>query len=243
MRRPLVLLALPLAACGGGGASPPPVDVAAAQSLKPAFSAYAQTFAGADVRPTFSRSPAGALGRRPRPDVVAAPAAKLPALFRAGLVEKPQVLGSNDLELAVPMGKRRVDGLARAALPGMRLAIVAGASPAAAYTRLVLAHMKPAQRRAIAANIRFRVASSAAAAQLVRAGRADAALVYRTDATGLLAIDLPDRLARHMTYGVAVVKGAAHLGAARAFVASLKTPTGSRALRRAGLLTGPPRPR
>jgi ABC-type molybdate transport system substrate-binding protein len=195
------------------------------------------------VQATFSSAPDGALRRRPRPDVVAAPEAKLPALYRAGLVERPQVLGSNDLALAVPKRRPLVNGLRRLGRPGVRLAVVTGGSPAAAYTRAVLARLRPAQRAAVERNVRFRVASSAAAAQLVRSHRADAGLVYTTDATDLLAISLPDYLARHMTYAVAVVKGAAHLGAARAFVASLKTPTGSRALRRAGLLTGPPRPR
>jgi molybdate transport system substrate-binding protein len=242
MRRLLVVLALPFAGCGGGSARTP-LDVAAAQSLKPAFTAYARTFAGADVQATFSGSPASALGRRPRPDVVAAPVGKLPALYRAGLVERPEVLGSNDLTLAVPKRDPRVNGLKRLYRPGVRLAIVTGGSPGAVYTRMVLARLTPAQRAALMANVRYRVGSSAAAARLVRTRRADAAIVYTTDATDLLEISFPDYLARHMTYGVAVVKGAAHLRAARAFVASLKTPTGSRALRRAGLLPGPPRPR
>jgi molybdate transport system substrate-binding protein len=242
MRRLLVVLALPLAGCGGGSHRPP-LDVAAARSLKPAFSAYARTFAGADVQASFSDSPAKALRRRPRPDVVAALAANLPALYRAGLVERPEVLGSNDLMLAVPRRERRVSGLERLYRPGVRLAVVTGASPAAVYTRMVLARMKPAQRSAVEGNVHFRVDSSAAAARLVRSRRADAAIIYKTDASDLLPISLPDYLARHMTYGVAVVKGAAHPAEARAFVASLKTPTGSRALRRAGLMTGPPRPR
>src|SRR4051794_30198578 len=110
MRRMLVVLALPLAGCGGGSA-PPPLDVAAAQSLKPAFTAYARTFPGADLQATFSGSPASLLRRGPRPDVVAAPAGSLPALYRAGLVERPQVLGSTDLTLAVPKRNRRVGGL------------------------------------------------------------------------------------------------------------------------------------
>jgi molybdate transport system substrate-binding protein len=243
MRRLLVVVAaLPLAGCGGGS-SRPPLDVAAAQSLKPAIRAYARAFSGANVQATFSRSPAGALRRGPRPDVVAALAATLPALYRAGLVEKPEVLGSNDLTLAVPTRKRRVSGLERLYRPGVRLAIVTGASPAAAYTRMVLARMEPAQRAALERNVHFRVDSSSAAARLVLSHRADAAIVYTTDATDLLPISLPDFLARHMTYGVAVVKGAKHPARARAFVASLKTPAGSRALRRAGLLTGKPRPR
>jgi ABC-type molybdate transport system substrate-binding protein len=238
----LVVLALPLAGCGAGSARPP-LDVAAAQSLKPAFTAYARTFPGADVQETFSTSPATALRRRPRPDVVAAPAAKLPALYRAGLVEQPQVLGSDDLMLAVPTRGRRVRGLEQIPRPGIRLAIITGASPAAVATRLVFARMKPVQRDAIMAHVGFHVDSSAAAARLVRSRHADAAIVYKTDTNGLFAIDLPDFLAPHMTYGVAVVKGAAHPAAARAFVASLKTPTGRRTLRKAGLLPGPPRPR
>ncbi len=241
MRRMLVALALPFAGCGAGPERPR-LDVAAAQSLKPALGAYARAFAGAAVQASFSRSPVSALRRRPQPDILAARSADLPALYRAGLVERPQVLGSNDLALAVPQRRHRVNGLERLRRPRVRLAIVAGASPAAVYTRMVFAKMKPAERRAIQANVRFRVGSSAAAARLVRSRRADAALVYTTDAAGLLPISLPDYLARHMTYSVAVVRGAAHLNAARAFVASLKTPAGRRALRQAGLLPGPPRP-
>jgi hypothetical protein len=166
----LVVLALPLAGCGGGSARPP-LGVAAAQSLKPAVMAYARTFPGADVQATFSSAPANAVRRRPRPDVVAAPAANLPALYRAGLVERPQVLGSTDLTLAVPKRHHRVGGLTQIPRPGVRLAIVTGASPAAAYTRLVFARMKPAQRAAIMAHVGFRVDGSAAAAQLVRSHR------------------------------------------------------------------------
>jgi molybdenum ABC transporter molybdate-binding protein len=244
MRRHAVVLALALAGCGSAADRRPPLDVAAARSLEPAVTAYARTFTAADVQARFAGSQALAeqLRRGRRPDVVAASAANLPALYRAGLVEKPQVLGSNDLELAVPTRPKRVQGLDDLGRPGARLAIAVGASPAAVSTRKVLARLKPAQRRAIEANVRFRVKSSTAAAQLVRSGRADAGLVYKTDATGLLAIDLPDYLAHHMTYAVAVVKGAAHLAAAREFVASLKTSVGSRALRQAGLLPGPPRP-
>jgi ABC-type molybdate transport system substrate-binding protein len=237
MRRAMVLLALPLAGCGSAGADRPPLDVSASSSLKPAVTAYARQFAAARVQATFSGSPG--LGRRP--DVIVTAAAKLPALYRAGLVEKPQVLGSNDLTLAVPAGPRRVDGLRQLPRRGVRLAIATGASAAAVSTRAVLARLPPAVR----GNVRFRVADSAAVARLVRSHRADAGLAYKTDANsaGLLGIDLPDRLARHMTYGVAVVRAAPHLSEARAFVASLKTPVGSRALVRAGLVPGPPRPK
>jgi ABC-type molybdate transport system substrate-binding protein len=237
MRRAMVLLSLPLVGCGSAGRDRPALDVSAASSLKPAVTAYARQFAAARVQATFSGSPG--LGRRA--DVIVTAAAKLPPLYRAGLVEKPQVLGSNDLTLAVPARRRRVDGLRALPHRGVRLAIVTGASAAAVWTRGVLAQLPPAVR----GNVRFRVADSATVARLVRSHKADAGLAYRTDASGagLLGIDLPDRLARHMSYGVAVVKAAPHLSEARAFVASLKTPVGSRELVRAGLVPGPPRPR
>jgi ABC-type molybdate transport system substrate-binding protein len=238
MRRAMVLLcALPLAGCGSSGPDRPSLDVSASSSLKPAFTEFARQFTGARVEATFSRAPG--LGRRP--DVIAASAARLPALYRAGLVEKPEVLGSNDLTLAIPAEHYRVDGLATLGRPGVRLAIATGASAAAVSTRAVLARLAPAIR----GNVRFRVASSAAVARLVRSHKADAGLAYRTDANGagLLGIDLPDRLAHHMLYGVAVVKAAPHLRQARAFVAGLKTPGGEDALRHAGLIPGPARPR
>jgi ABC-type molybdate transport system substrate-binding protein len=77
--------------------------------------------------------------------------------------------------------------------------------------------------------------------------RADAAFVYKTDAERwgdtLLAIQLSDRLEPRMRYGIAVVKGAPHPGAARAFVAGLGKPAGRHALTAAGFAIAPFRPR
>ena len=156
--------------------------------------------------------------------MIAAPAAQLPALYRAGLVEKPQVLGTNDLTLAVPARHRRVNGLDELGRPGVRLPSPRGPRRPPCGR----APCSPAWTPQSGRQRGFRVAGSAAVARLVRTHKADAGLTYATDAAsaGLLGIDLPDYLARHVTYGVAVVKAAPHLRQARAFVAGLKTAGG-----------------
>ena len=73
-------------------------------------------------------------------------------------------------------------------------------------------------------------------------GAVDAGFVYRSDVDAakgrLRAIDLPAELRPQVSYGVAVVKGAKQPDAARAFVRSLVSGQGQRALREAAL--GPP---
>jgi molybdate transport system substrate-binding protein len=247
MRRFTVLLALLAAGCGSGRPPPPRLQVAAARALTPALVAYARGFPGAAVHSAGVGALADRIRRGPRPDLVAGPSRALPALYSAGLVEKPLDFAQNDLVLVVPVRDPRVGGLTQLSGSGVRIALGRAGSPVGMSTRMVLDRLGAAQRSAILGNVRDRAGDSAVLARLVAERRTDAAFVYRTAATRwrgrLLAIDLSDRLAPRVRFGIAVVSGAAHPRAARAFVAGLDKARGRRALNAAGFVTAPFRPR
>jgi molybdate transport system substrate-binding protein len=247
MRRIAVLLALLAAGCGSDRPAEPRLQVAAAPALEPAFTAYARGFPGAAVQFDLPRALAERVRHEPRPDVVAAPSRALPALYSAGLVEKPRDFAQNDLVLIVPVRHARALGLGQLGRPGVRIALGSATSPVGMSTRMVLERLEPAQRAAIERNVRGHAPDSAALARRVSEGRADAAFVYMTEAhrwgDRLIAINLSDRLAPRVRFGIAVVRGAAHPRAARAFVAGLGKPAGRHALTAAGFLTAPFMPR
>jgi ABC-type molybdate transport system substrate-binding protein len=178
---------------------------------------------------------------------VAAPSRTLPALYSAGLVEKPRDFAQNDLVLVVPVRHPRVGGVKQLSGPHVRIALGREDTPVGMSTRMVLDRLGAAPRAALLANVSDRAPDSAALARLVAARRADAAFVYMTEARRwsgrLLAIDLSDRLAPRVRFGIAVVRGAAHPRAARAFVAGLNKARGRHALTAAGFVTAPFRPR
>jgi ABC-type molybdate transport system substrate-binding protein len=247
MRRTAVLLALLAAGCGSDRPAQPRLQVTAARALEPAFTAYARGFPGAAVHFAMPGALADRLRRRPRPDVVAAPSPALPALYSAGLVEKPRDFAQNDLVLVVPARHARASGLQQLFAPGVRIAVGTDDSPVGMSTRMVLTRLSASHRAAIEHNVRRHAADSAALARLVAEQRADAAFVYQTEARRwgrrLIPIDLSDRLAPRVRFGIAVVRGAAHPRAARAFVAGLGKPAGRHALTAAGFVTAPFRPR
>jgi len=221
--------------------------VAAARALEPAFTTYARGFPGAAVQFDVPRELAQRVRRQPRPDVVAAPSRTLPALYSAGLVEKPRDFAQNDLVLVVPVRHPRVGGVTQLGRPGVRIALGSADSPVGMSTLMVLARLKPGERAALEGNVRRHAPDSAALARMVAEHRADAAFVYMTEARrwhrSLIPINLSDKLAPRVRFGIAVVRGAAHPRAARAFVAGLGTPAGRHALTAAGFLTAPFRPR
>jgi molybdate transport system substrate-binding protein len=149
--------------------------------------------------------------------------------------------------LVVPVHRARVTGLDELGRANVRIALGDDGSPVGRSTRMVLARLSAPRRAAIEGNVRRRAADSVALARLVADGRADAAFVYRTEAKRwkgrLIPIDLSDRLAPRVRFGIAVVRGAAHPRAARAFVAGLAKPAGRHALTAAGFVTAPFRPR
>jgi molybdate transport system substrate-binding protein len=254
MRRLAVLLAagvLALAACGGGdkaagGGAKPPLTVSAAASLKQAFTQYGRQFPGADARFSFAGSDelAAQIEKGVKPDVFAAANTKLPdALYAKGLVEKPTVFAGNRLVLAVPADGVKVASLKDLERGGVTLAIGAKDVPIGAYTRTVLGKLPPPQSKAILGNVRSEEPDVAGITGKLTQGAVDAGFLYASDVRAtddkLKAIDLPDRLQPAVAYGVAVVKGAKHRAAARAFVAGLLHGAGADALHAAGFLPPP----
>lgn len=151
------------------------------------------------------------------------------------LVEGAQgrVLARNRLQIAVPGGNPGgVTGLADLARPELAVALCAPQVPCGAAAAALLE----------AAGVRARPDTleqdARAALAKVRLGEVDAALVYRTD---VLAADdevdgvaLPEAAGASSEYPVAVLPGARHPQAARAFVEHLLSPEGQRALADAG---------
>jgi len=245
MRR-LLIACLLLAACGGSSDSRPTLTVSAATSLKTAMTAYAGDFEDATVRASFAGSDelAAQIRQGVKPDVFAAANTTLPeALYREGLVEKPQVFAANRLVLAVPASGAKVASVADLTKPGVTIAIGSATVPVGSYTRKVLAKLPPGQANAILANVRSNEPDVGGVVGKVAQGAVDAGFVYVTDVKGasgeLRAIDLPAELQPQVSYGVAVVKGAKHREQAKAFVDGLLRGDGRKRLDAAGFLPPP----
>ncbi len=238
------LLLVVLAGCGGsssgGGSGGGRLTVSAATSLTTAFTKLggaAYSFGGSDEL-------AAQIRKGVKPDVYAAANTKLPeALFRAGLIERPQVFARNRLVLAVPGQGGKVTSLADAGKAGVKLAIGSPSVPVGMYTRKVIAGLPPGLRKAILGNVRSEEPDVGGVVGKLTQGAVDAGFVYVTDveATGgrLRAIGPPQNLDPEVAYGVAVVKGAKHPAAARSFVKGLLAGKGRDTLRAAGFLPSP----
>jgi molybdate transport system substrate-binding protein len=248
-----VLVALVLAACGGGDSgeggsgSKPPLTVSAASSLKQAFTAYGREFPSAAVRFSFAGSDdlAAQIEQGVKPDVFASANTKLPdELFAKGLVRKPRVFAANRLVLAVPADSTRIRSLDDLAKPGTTLAIGSPTVPIGSYTRTVLARLPASRRQPILRAVRSEEPDVSGIVGKLTQGAVDAGFVYISDVRAtdgrLRAIELPAGLQPAVSYGVAVVKGAEHPGAAARFVAGLLGGAGAKELRRAGFEPPPP---
>jgi len=254
MRWAAIVLAVAavVAGCGGGDeqtAGQParqPLVVSAAASLKDAFTSYGDSFPGADVKLSFAGSDelAAQIRQGVKPDVFAAANTKLPdELFAAGLVEKPTVFAGNELVIAVPASRAKIDSLDDLAAPGVKLAVGAKGVPVGDYTRKVLDALPAAQGKAILQNVRSSEPDVKGVVGKLTQGAVDAGFVYRSDVRAaddeLKAITLPAALEPKVAYGAAVVKGAKHPEQARAFVRGLLDGAGAKALQAAGFLPPP----
>ena len=244
----LLALVLAVAGCGegGSGGGKPALTVSAAASLKQAFTDYGARFQAADARFSFGGSDelAAQIEQGVKPDVFAAANTKLPdALYDKGLVEKPTVFAGNQLVLAVPADGAKVSSLADLQAKGLKLAVGAEDVPIGTYTRTVLGRLPPEQSKAILANVRTEEPDVAGITGKLTQGAVDAGFLYASDVRAtddkLKAIRLPDELQPTVAYGVAVVKGAKHPEAARAFVSGLLDGDGAQVLEAAGFLPPP----
>ncbi len=247
----LVAAALAIAGCGGdaagsGGGDRGDLMVSAATSLKSALESYGEQFPGADAQFSFAGSDelAAQIRSGAKPDLFASANTKLPdALYEAGLVERPTVFAANRLVLAVPARDAKVRSLADLARRGVTLVVGSESVPVGAYTRRVLDRLGAQQRARILANVRSNEPDVGGISAKLTQGAADAGFLYVTDVTAakgrLRAIELPARLRPGVAYAIAIVKGARHRAAARAFVAGLLDGAGARALDRAGFAPPP----
>lgn len=243
----MVLAAAIAAACGGDDdqRSSGELIVSAASSLEPAFSAYAEE-AGFDAKQSFAGSDelAAQIRQGVKPDLYAAANTTLPDQLHAeGLVSEPVVFASNRLVLGIPAGSTAVSSVESLGEPGLKLAIGDEGVPVGDYTREVLARLGGSESQAILANVRSQEPDVAGIVGKLSQGAVDAGFVYLTDVTAtageLEAIELPSRLQPEVGYAAAVVEGAEHPEAARAFIDGLLAGAGAEALRDAGF--GPPR--
>jgi molybdate transport system substrate-binding protein len=232
------------AGCGsddGASAGRGDLVVSAATSLKAAFTDYGQRFDEAKAQFSFAGSDelAAQIRSGARPDVFASANTKLPdALFKAGLVERPQVFATNRLVLAVPAKDAKVRSLDDLQRTGATIVIGSPSVPIGSYTRKVLGRLDRTARARILANVRSNEPDVGGISAKLTQGAADAGFLYVTDVVAtngrLKAIELPAKLQPAVAYGVAIVKGAAHRKPAQAFVDGLLQGDGAAALKRAG---------
>jgi molybdate transport system substrate-binding protein len=235
----LAACALALAGCGG---SDDTLRVSAAASLKDALTRYGGEFEEARTRFSFGGSDelAAQIRKGAKPDVFASADTKLPdELYDEGLVEMPVTFAGNRLVLAVPASSDAgIASLEDVEKAGTTLAIGSEAVPVGSYARAVLSKLPESASSAILKNVRTQEPDVAGIVGKLTQGAVDAGFVYVSDvrAAGgtLKAIELPDSLQPAVAYGVAVVKGAEHEEAARAFVDGLLDGDGRRALDDAG---------
>jgi molybdate transport system substrate-binding protein len=145
--------------------------------------------------------------------------------------------------LAVPASSTKIASFADVEKPGITLSVGTTGVPVGAYTQMVLDKLPAAQRSAVLANVADREPDVTGIVGKLTEGAVDAGFLYVTDVTAtdgqLKAIPLPAGLRPQVTYGIAVVKGAAHPEQARAFVKGLLEGHGRADLLAAGFLPPP----
>jgi molybdate transport system substrate-binding protein len=244
----LFACALVLAGCGGGD-DDDSLTVSAASSLKEALTDYGGQFEDAKARFSFAGSDelAAQIRKGAKPDVFASANTKLPdELYDEGLVEKPVTFAGNRLVLAVPASSdAQIASLKDIQRAGTTLAIGSETVPVGSYTRTVLSKLPEAESSAILGNVRSQEPDVAGIVGKLTQGAVDAGFVYISDVRAtdgkLKAIELPESLQPTVAYGVAVVKGAKHEDAAKAFVDGLLDGDGKQALDAAGFEPPPAR--
>ena len=242
-----VLIAACALAVAGCGSSDDTLTVSAASSLKKALADYGGQFEDAKARFSFAGSDelAAQIRKGAKPDVFASANTKLPdELYDEGLVQKPVTFAGNELVLAVPAGSDAgIGSLKDLETAGTSLAVGSEGVPVGSYTRTVLSRLPESESSAILKNVRSEEPDVAGIVGKLTQGAVDAGFVYLSDVRAtdgkLKAIELPEALQPSVAYGVAVVKGAEHEDAAKAFVDGLLDGDGKRALDAAGFEAPP----
>jgi len=163
------------------------------------------------------------------------------ALASSGAIAHPKIFAYNELVLIVPKDNpasiRKFEDLPRA----RRLVVGAPAVPIGQYTRELLQRAEHAFGPAFSSSARKRVVSEETNVRLVRAkvelGEADAAIVYRTDATDRVqTIEIPASLNVRAGYQIGLV-GSEPTGLAKRWMQFIDSPAGRTILARHGFAT------
>jgi molybdate transport system substrate-binding protein len=252
----VAVMALGAGACGGspatsaaGGqhaATPAALSgnltVFAASSLTEAFDDARATLeaAGSGLSITYSFAGSQALVSQvengaPADVIATADSATMQKLVGAGLVDAPRTFARNKLEIVVAPGNpKHVTGLADLARKDLKVILEDPSVPAGRYARQAL---RAQNVTAAPISQPLDVKSELLA---VEQGNADVGIVYVTDvasAAGAVAgVPIPESENVIATYPMAVVKASSHAGVASAFVDSMISGTGQRALRARGFL-------
>jgi molybdate transport system substrate-binding protein len=245
------LFAVLLLGCSAPADAPRVVSVFAASSLTEGFGdlerAFEASHPGVDVQLTFGGSQVLRLQIEqgaPADVFASADEQHVASLVQAGLAPSVEPLADNQLVVVAP---KAAPALAFADLATAdRIVLGTAAVPAGRYARQVLDAARQQLGDAWADAVLARIASEEGNVRLVRAkvelGEADAAFVYRTDATERLqVVPIPDAFAVRARYGVAVLSRRSPNPDAEAFAAFLRSPEATTLLTRRGFLAPSPR--
>ncbi|MCA9606594.1 MAG: molybdate ABC transporter substrate-binding protein [Myxococcales bacterium] len=244
MRRLLALSLLLLAGCDGASAEDGTrLRVFAASSLTEAVASLGDAFEAAhppaDVAASFSGSQVLRLQIEegaPADVFASADRRHMDALVEDGLVADAVVLAENELVIVTPEDDstiQTIEDLPRAE----RVVIGDPAVPVGRYTGAFLAHgardLGLAWRRSVESHVVSRETNVRGVRARVEMGEADAAIVYRTDATGvegLRIVEIPAAQNVAAEYWIGVVARSPRRALARAFVDFAAGAEGQRAL-------------
>lgn len=240
----LVLLPALGAGCGGSP-GPETLTVLATPSLKEVFgelgTAYGHVNPKVRLRFEFGalHEMAGRLsGQGPGDVLVTADTASMEEAADH-LAGRPRIIARSALTIAVAPGNpHRVRGLADLTRPRLRVVVGAESVPEGRYTRQVFA------KAGLTVRSSAKVISARAVLSRVRAGQADAGVVFVTDLrpAGIAVSSVPIPAAQNVTgaFPAAAVRGRDHEEAAHAFISWLTGPAAQRVFHKHGFTTPEP---
>lgn len=233
------------------------LTVYAASSLTEAFTQIGANFSkqtGTKVRFQFSGSQIlkTQIENGAPADVLATAEPSINAqLEQNNTLESSQIFARNRLIVIVPKsGAARVKTLIDLAKPNVKLIIAQANVPIGLYSRQVLQNLEESKRYGtdFAARVLKNVISEESNVRQVllkvRLGEADAGIVYTTDVTSelrlnLIQIAIPERQNVIAQYPIGVLRQSKNLGLAREFMQYVLSPTGQGILQQWGFLKKP----
>ncbi|XRQ03538.1 molybdate ABC transporter substrate-binding protein [Actinomadura welshii] len=241
----LAALVLPVLGAGCGGSSAPTtLTVLATASLKEAFreigTAYGHANPGVRLEFEFGALPemTGRLSGQDPGDVLVT--ADLAGMDEAEdfLGEGRRIVAQTSLSIAVgPGNPRRIRGLRDLARPGLQVVVGADTVPVGRYTHRVLA------KAGVRVHLSSKVISARAVLDRVRAGEADAGIVYITDlrsaGVAVSSVPIPADVNATAAFPAATVRDGDHEEDAAAFISWLTTPAAQKLFNKHGFVTPP----